>query len=61
MARATTAARKEATGTYKFDRRTGKMVQVSSGVPKVASKGRSSGAAQTPCGRSACSGGRCAS
>ena len=46
-----------ATGTYRYDRKTGEVVRVSAGVPKVASKGKSSSADVGPCGRPC--GGRC--
>lgn len=49
-----------ATGTYRFDRKTGKVVRVSVRVPKVASKGKRP--SSPPCGRSGpCGGGRCPS
>ena len=47
-----------ATGTYVWDKRAGKLVQVSDRPPKAASKRRAPQAG--PCGRSACGGGRCA-
>jgi hypothetical protein len=63
MAKTKTAPEKKPagiTGTYKYDRETGAVVLVSDGVPKVASKGRSTpkGACETgggPC----CGGGAC--
>lgn len=49
------------TGTYRYDREKGEVVQVSTAVPKVSSKGKS-GAPELPCGRSGpCGGGRCPS
>jgi hypothetical protein len=50
-----------ATGTYRFDRKTGKVVRVSDRVPKVSSKGKAS-SSSLPCGRSGpCGGGGCPS
>ena len=47
------------TGTYRYDREQGAVVQVSADVPKVASKGKSP-ASELPCGRSGpCGGGPC--
>jgi hypothetical protein len=45
-------------GTYKIDPETGELVQVSAGIPKVASKGRSA-PAPTACGRPGPGCGRC--
>jgi hypothetical protein len=49
------------TGTYRYDKERGEIVLVSAGVPKVASKGRSSAREMGPCGRDrrACGGGSC--
>ncbi len=50
------------TGTYKYDRETGEIVLVSDGVPKVASKGRSTAKRESPCGPQGggcCGGGAC--
>lgn len=49
----------EATGTYKFDRKLGRMVKVSDRVPGL--RRGSSAAEPGPCGRprSACGGGAC--
>ncbi|MEK7389781.1 MAG: hypothetical protein AAB036_08780 [Elusimicrobiota bacterium] len=47
------------TGTYRYDRLTGKVVQISARVPKVASKGKAS-VPERPCGRRGpCGGGSC--
>jgi len=49
------------TGTYRYDREKGEVVQVSTDVPKVSSKGKSRAPA-LPCGRSGpCGGGSCPS
>lgn len=49
------------TGSYIFDRALGKVVKVSSDIPKVASQGVSESApeASSPCGPEACGGGGC--
>ena len=48
-----------ATGTYRFDKKKGKIVRVSDRVPKVASKGKGP-SSSLPCGGSGpCGGGRC--
>ena len=50
-----------ATGSYRYDKKTGTVVRVSDRVPKVASKGKSS-SSSLPCGRSGpCGSGRCPS
>ncbi|MDD5304943.1 MAG: hypothetical protein PHS14_17740 [Elusimicrobia bacterium] len=50
-----------ATGTYRYDKKTGKIVRVSDRVPKVSSKGKRS-SSSLPCGRSGpCGGGSCPS
>jgi hypothetical protein len=50
-----------ATGTYRYDKKTGKIVRVSDRVPKVSSKGKRS-SPSLPCGRSGpCGGGSCPS
>ena len=65
MAKTKTAPKKTPagiTGTYKYDRKTGQVVLVSDGVPKVASKGRSApkgGPACGPQGGGCCGGGAC--
>ena len=58
-----TPAEGSVTGTYRYDKETGEIVQVSAGVPKVASKGKSAAADLGPCGRerNSCGGGRCPS
>lgn len=49
-----------ATGTYRYDKKTGTIVRVSDRVPKVASKRKSS--SPLPCGRRGpCGGGACPS
>lgn len=49
------------TGTYRYDREKGEVVQVSTDVPKVSSKGKSR-APELPCGRSGpCGSGPCPS
>lgn len=49
------------TGTYRYDREKGEVVQVSTDVPKVSSKGKSR-SPELPCGRrSPCGGGSCPS
>ena len=45
-------------GTYVYDKDLGKVVKVSSRVPKVASKGKKSGGQVGPCGR-VCGDGPC--
>lgn len=64
MAKTKTAAKKSkpsesVTGTYRYDKDRGEIVLVSSGTPKVASKGRSSAPDMPPCGGGGCGGGRC--
>lgn len=55
------ATDRAATGTYRYDRKTGKVVRVSDRVPKVSSKGKSS-SSSLPCGRRGpCGGGSCPS
>ncbi len=50
-----------ATGTYRYDKKTGQVVRVSDRVPKVSSKGTRS-SPSLPCGRSGpCGGGSCPS
>ncbi|OGS00576.1 MAG: hypothetical protein A3G41_06565 [Elusimicrobia bacterium RIFCSPLOWO2_12_FULL_59_9] len=51
------------TGTYVFDADQGKVVKISSHIPKVASthKSEDSGAQTGPCGKTECGGGACAS
>lgn len=50
-----------ATGTYRYDKKTGQIVRVSDRVPKVSSKGKRS-SPSLPCGRSGpCGGGSCPS
>lgn len=50
-----------ATGTYRYDKKTGQVVRVSDRVPKVSSKGKRS-SPSLPCGRSGpCGGGSCPS
>lgn len=50
-----------ATGTYRYDKKTGQIVRVSDRVPKVSSKGKRS-SPSLPCGRSGpCDGGNCPS
>ncbi|MEK7232440.1 MAG: hypothetical protein AAB268_01380 [Elusimicrobiota bacterium] len=56
-----TPADRAATGTYRYDKKTGKIIRVSDRVPKVSSKGKSS-SPSLPCGRSGpCGGGSCPS
>ncbi|MDE2490699.1 MAG: hypothetical protein KGM24_07615 [Elusimicrobia bacterium] len=47
------------TGTYKYDRKTGEVVRVSDGVPKVASKGRAAPKTCETSGGPCCGGGAC--
>lgn len=50
---------KTSTGTYRYDKKKGKIVRVSDRVPKVSSKGKRASAA-LPCGRrEKCGGGGC--
>ena len=50
-----------ATGSYRYDKKTGEVVRVSDRVPKVASKGKSP-SSSLPCGRNGpCGSGRCPS
>lgn len=55
------STRGSATGTYRYDVKLRKVVQVSEGVPKVASRGRASAGEMGPCGRprSNCANSRC--
>ena len=55
------SADQAATGTYRYDKKTGKIVRVSDRVPKVSSKGKRA-SSSLPCGRSGpCGGGSCPS
>jgi hypothetical protein len=56
------AKSKSVGGTYKIDPKTGKLVQVSAGIPKVASKRRGPGLpAGTKCIKPQCGKGPCGS
>ena len=58
--RASSPKTEEVTGTYVFDKKTGKIVKLSGRVPKVSSKsGKGASDMPGPCGMGPCGGGAC--